>query len=136
MRDDRLRRLIEVIYDAAIDPGAWASVMAILKQQFVTNAETFYFLDFPRHAMRPLHVDGIGPSYYRAFPDRYFTPDNPWIRAEPLHRPGVIRTDRRLQVYFKDAEILRRLQQRRSDPVLHAVAGTRASRESPCPRWR
>jgi hypothetical protein len=70
--------------------------MAILKQHFFTNGETFYFLDFPRHAMRPLHVDGIGPSYYRAFPDRY--------------------------------------NKGRSDPVLHAVAGTRGRRESPCLR--
>ncbi len=105
MRDDRLRRLIEDIYDAAVDPGAWASVMAILKQQFVTYAETFYFLEFPGTRCGRSTWTASGPRT-RAFPNRYFTADNPWIRAEPLHKPGVIRTDRRLQVYFKDAEIL------------------------------
>ena len=108
MLDDRFHRLVERIYDAAVDPASWAPVMAILKQEFATSAETFYFLDFPRHAMRPLHVDGISASFYRSFADRYFTPDNPWIRAEPLHRLGVIRTDQRLQAYFRDADILRR----------------------------
>jgi DNA-binding CsgD family transcriptional regulator/PAS domain-containing protein len=105
---DRLTRLLELIYDAAVDSRSWAAVMAVLKEQFVTSAETFYFLDFPRHAMRSLHVGGIAPSFYRSFSDRYFTPDNPWIHAEPLHRPGVIRTDERLQTYFKDAAVLRR----------------------------
>lgn len=108
MRDDHLRRLVEVIYDAAVDPGSWASVMAILKEQFSSSAETFYFLDFPRHSMRSLHVAGIADFYYRSFSDRYFTADNPWIQAEPLHRRGVVRTDQRLEAYFKDAQILRK----------------------------
>jgi DNA-binding CsgD family transcriptional regulator len=103
-----MRRLTEAIYDAAVDPGQWAQVMSLMKQGFATGAETFYYLDFNADSVRPFHVDGISPSYLRLFDDRYFTPDNPWIGCEPLHRPGVVRTDERLAAYFRDPQILRR----------------------------
>src|SRR5271166_2784618 len=108
MRSQQQRQLIETIYDAAVDPAAWPSVMEMLKQSFATTAETFYFLDFADNSMRSVHVGGIADRYVRCFADRYFTPDNPWIRAKPLHKPGVVRTDARLAQFFRDPLILRR----------------------------
>jgi DNA-binding CsgD family transcriptional regulator len=104
----QMDQLIEAIYDAALDPAGWADVMTRLQARFSTRVEALYFLDFSGRSMRSVHVGGVTAAYYRSFSDRYFTRDNPWTRADPLHRPGVVRTDERLARYFKDAQILRK----------------------------
>lgn len=110
MRAAQMSLLTESIYDAAVDPEGWAPVMQLFKQNFATGAETFYFLDYANRAMRPVHVTGIGTSYVRCFKEIFYTPDNPCTQAEPLHRPGVVRTDERLTAFFRDPQILRRSQ--------------------------
>ncbi len=110
MHAAQMNLLTESIYDAAVDPDGWAPVMALCKTNFATGAETFYFLDYIKHAMRPVHVAGIGSSYVRCFKEIFYTPDNPCTQAEPLHRPGVVRTDEKLTEFFRDPQILRRSQ--------------------------
>ena len=110
MNQQQTSLLTEAIYDAAVDPGGWAQVMALLKENLRTGAETFYFLDYNRGTMKPIFIGGIADFYFQCFEDRFFTEDNPCIHAEPLHRPGVVRTDERLAAYFGDRNILRRSQ--------------------------
>ena len=110
MQYEQMSQLTETIYDAALEPTAWAQVMAAFQEYFSTRAEAFYFLDFSGHSMRSVHVRGVTEFYYRSFAEQYFTDDNPWIHAGPLHRPGIVRTDERLAEYFRDAHILRKSQ--------------------------
>jgi DNA-binding CsgD family transcriptional regulator len=110
MQHEQMSQLTETIYDAALEPTAWAQVMAAFQEYFSTGAEAFYFLDFNGRSMRSVHVRGITDFYYRSFAEHYFTDDNPWIHAAPLHRPGIVRTDERLAEYFRDAQILRKSQ--------------------------
>lgn len=110
MHAAQMNLLTESIYDAAVDPDGWGPVMELCKANFATGAETFYFLDYRKHAMRPVHVAGIGSAYIRGFKEIFYTPDNPCTRAEPLHRPGVVRTDEKLTEFFRDPQILRRSQ--------------------------
>jgi len=105
-----LAELTEAIYDAAVAPAEWGRVMGLMKQRFSTGAETFYGLDLGRRRLKTLHIEGIADAYVRCFTELFYTDDNPCIRSEPLHRPGVVRTDQRLLAYFRDPGVLRRSQ--------------------------
>jgi DNA-binding CsgD family transcriptional regulator len=107
MRHEQMSLLTETIYDAAVDPGAWAQVMQLLKQNLSSGVEGLYFLDSNTRSMKSVHVGGLTEFYRRTFEECYFTNDNPWRRSEPLHRPGIVRTDDRLAEYFRDPHILR-----------------------------
>jgi DNA-binding CsgD family transcriptional regulator len=103
-----LRQLVDAIYGAAIDPDGWPGVMAAMRRRFSSAAEPFYVLDLDRHEMRPLCAAGIEPGFVASFDECYFTADNPWLAADPLHRPGVVRTDRALHAFHRDARVLHR----------------------------
>jgi GAF domain-containing protein/DNA-binding CsgD family transcriptional regulator len=103
-----LHELVDAIYGAAIDPTQWPGVMAGMRRRFDSAAEPFYVLDLRRHQMRPLCTAGIAPRFVAGFDDSYFTPDNPWLRADPLHAPGVVRTDRALYAFHRDDRVLHR----------------------------
>lgn len=105
-----LAELTEAIYDAAVAPAEWARVMRLMKQRFATGAETFYGLDLGQRKLKTLHIEGVAEGYVRSFTELFYTDDNPCIRSEPLHRPGVVRTDQRLLAYFRDPGVLRRSQ--------------------------
>jgi DNA-binding CsgD family transcriptional regulator len=108
MQSGQFDLLTESVYDAAVDPAGWARVMTSLHDAYSTRLEGFYFLDFKRSAMKAVYVGGLTDFYRQSFTDRYFTKDNPWTFSDPLHKPGVIRTDERLAAYFKDPQILRK----------------------------
>ena len=103
-----LRELTEAIYDAVLDPAGWDRVMAGLRDHFGSMAEPFYVLDLDRHVMRPVRATGIGSRFVANFNECYFTPDNPWLAADELHRPGMVRTDRSLYAFHRDRGVLRR----------------------------
>src|SRR3546814_16745658 len=81
--------LVETIYDAAADPDGWPRVMAEIGTIFRTGAETFYYLGYTDRAFTPVHIDGIDAARQAAFPEIFYTPDNPYTRPDQLHRPGV-----------------------------------------------
>ncbi|MET4701591.1 DNA-binding CsgD family transcriptional regulator/PAS domain-containing protein [Constrictibacter sp. MBR-5] len=106
--DSETGQLVEAIYDAAADPAGWSSVMAGIGRIFRTRAETFYYLGYADRAFTPVHIAGIDAARQAAFPEIFYTPDNPCTRSDPLHRPGVLRTDERLAEFFGDPHVLRR----------------------------
>lgn len=110
MRPSEFSHLTETIYSAAVDQSVWPEVMAFLRRTFKSQVEAFYILDFARQSKKVVHVGGLDEFYWKSFDDRYFTADNPWMHSEPLHRPGVVRTDKSLAEYFRDARILRKSQ--------------------------
>lgn len=106
-----LEPLISAIYDAALDPAAWPAVMRGLREHFRTAAETFYILDFHTHTVRKGSLSGITPRWFDCFAEHYFSADNPWHQhSAALHRPGVIRTNERLEAYTREPGILYRSQ--------------------------
>lgn len=109
----RLRQTTEAltsaIYDAALDPAHWPLVLAHLKTCFRTEAETFYVLDFHSNRVKQAHLSGIAPEWLACFDELYFTPDNPWtVHSQALHRPGVVRTNERLDRFTRDPGVLLR----------------------------
>jgi|PlaIllAssembly_1097288.scaffolds.fasta_scaffold107740_2 DNA-binding CsgD family transcriptional regulator/PAS domain-containing protein len=101
--------LTDAVYRAALEPGAWDEVMCLLKGSFPSEAQTFYILHLePRH-VQPVSLVGISPHWLRAFDEHYFAADNPWIRlTQRLHRPGVVRTNERLDRFLRDPGVLYR----------------------------
>jgi DNA-binding CsgD family transcriptional regulator len=110
MQPDAMDLLTESIYDAAIEPAGWARVMTMLKDNFSTGAEALYFLDYDRHAVRPVHVWGVEDRFLRTFDACFYAADNPFTRAPALHKPGIVRTDEDVLSYLGDPGSLRKSQ--------------------------
>ena len=95
--DRQLEELTDAVYRAALEPLAWNDVMQSMKRSFPSAAQTFYLLHMQPHRIQPVSLAGIEPAWLRSFDALYFAPDNPWIRmTQHLHRPGVVRTNERL----------------------------------------
>lgn len=90
--------LIEAIYRCVLEPEGWPDVMALLEQALPSSAQTFYFLQRDTGQVRPVCLRGIDRGLLRYFDELYFAPDNPcmWV-SQQQHRPGVVRTNERLE---------------------------------------
>ena len=94
---------------AVLEPAAWPEVMRLMNARFPSSAQTFYFLDLEPRRVRPICLLGVAPRWVQTFDELYFGADNPWIRlSERLHRPGVVRTNERLEALIQDAGALYR----------------------------
>ena len=101
--------LTDAVYRAAMEPAAWGDVMGLIGDRFPSSAQTFYFLDLEPHRVRPVSLTGIAPRWLSAFDELYFAPDNPWIRlTKQLHRPGIVRTNQRLDHFLRSGGSLYR----------------------------
>jgi len=101
--------LTDAVYRAALEPAAWPEVMRLMNARFPSSAQTFYFLDLEPRRVRPICLLGVAPRWVQTFDELYFAADNPWIRlSERLHRPGVVRTNERLEELIRDADALYR----------------------------
>lgn len=101
--------LVDSVYRTVLEPAAWGDVMLLMKRNFPSAAQTFYFLHLEPHRVQPVSLAGVEPSWVRSFNDLYFAPDNPWIRlTQRLHRPGVVRTNERLDRFLGDQGVLYR----------------------------
>ncbi len=94
--------LLDSVYRAALEPAAWGDVMQLLARHFPSSAQAFYYLHRDPRRLQPVCFDGIEPRWLRTFDELYFAPDNPWIRVtQQLHRPGVVRTNERLDRFLQ-----------------------------------
>ncbi len=98
--------VIEQIYDAALDSGKWGRVTELLNEIFASKTSALYSLNFDNNCYQSFHISGVNDSFLSEFKELYFTRDNPWLKSEPLHEPGIIRTDTHLSHYLKDNKIL------------------------------
>lgn len=95
--------LIDAVYRSALDPSCWPQVMQMIQQRFPSNSQTFYFLHRQSRHIQPVWLSGIEPQWVRSFDALYFAGDNPWMRhTAQLHRPGVVRTNERLDRFLKE----------------------------------
>ncbi len=93
--------LTDAVYHAALEPAAWNDVMRLMRASFPSSAQTFYFLDLGSRHVRPVCLTGVGARWVGSFDELYFAPDNPWIRlTRQLHRPGLVRTNERLDRFL------------------------------------
>lgn len=103
MRADLEESLTDTVYRTVFEPDAWAEAMRLCAQAFPSNGQTFYFLDKLSGRIRPVALEGVAPRWLAGFNDLYFARDNPWIRvSERLHRPGVVRTNERLDAFLRE----------------------------------
>ncbi len=95
--------LIDATYRAILEPTAWTDVMTLMSRRFPSSAQTFYLLHRQPKRLQPVALAGIDPRWLPSFDQYYFAPDNPWIRlTDRLHRPGVIRTNERLDGLLRE----------------------------------
>ena len=101
--------LIDAVYRVVLEPAAWDDVMGLMRRSFPSAAQTFYFLHLHPRRVQPVCLAGVEPRWLQTFDELYFAPDNPWIRmTQRLHRPGVVRTNERLDVVVKERGALYR----------------------------
>lgn len=101
--------LTDAVYRAALEPAAWDEVMRLMKASFPSEAQTFYILHLQPHRVQPVSLSGVEPRWVRCFDELYFARDNPWMSlTQQLHRPGVIRTNERLDRILQDPGVLYR----------------------------
>lgn len=95
--------IIDATYRAVLEPAAWTDVMTLMSRRFPSSAQTFYLLHRQPKRLQPVALMGIDSQWLPSFDRFYFAPDNPWIRlTERLHRPGVIRTNERLDRFLRE----------------------------------
>ena len=96
------RDLTETVYRCVLEPDAWSDAMAQMRRAFPSTAQTFYFLQRDTGHVRPMALTGIDLGLLPAFDALYFAPDNPcmWVTKQ-LHRPGVVRTNERMEAFLR-----------------------------------
>lgn len=101
--------LTDAVFRAALEPDAWSEVMRLMKLRFPSEAQTFYFLHLTPRRVQPVCLLGVDRRWQESFDAYYFAPDNPWIRlTQRLHRPGLVRTNERLEQLLGDPMALYR----------------------------
>jgi DNA-binding CsgD family transcriptional regulator/PAS domain-containing protein len=101
--------LTDAVYRAALEPAAWDDVMRLMSDHFPSAAQTFYILHLEPRRVQPVSLVGIAPRWLRSFDEHYFSRDNPWVKlTQRLHRPGVVRTNERLDRLLRDPGVLYR----------------------------
>lgn len=101
--------LVDAVYRVVLDPGAWGDVMRLVERRFPSTAQTFYFLHREPRRVQPVCLAGVETARLASFDGLYFAPDNPWIRlTERLHRPGIVRTNERLDALLRERGVLYR----------------------------
>ncbi len=83
------------------DPDAWGDVMAQMRDAFASTAQTFYILQRDTGHLTPISLHGIDAARLPSLDSLYFAPDNPcmWV-SKALHRPGVVRTNERMEAHL------------------------------------
>ena len=95
--------LVDAVYRVVLEPAAWHEVMALMRDSFPSSAQTFYFLHLHPRRVQPVCLAGVEQRWLTTFDELYFATDNPWIRmTQRLHRPGVVRTNERLDVVVQE----------------------------------
>jgi DNA-binding CsgD family transcriptional regulator len=101
--------LIDSVYRVVLEPAAWGEVVQLLAKSFPSSAQAFYYLHREPRRVQPVCLAGVEPRWLQTFNALYFAPDNPWIRlTQRLHRPGVVRTNERLDRVLQERGALYR----------------------------
>jgi len=101
--------LIDSVYRVVLEPAAWGDVVQLLAKSFPSSAQAFYYLHRDPRRVQPVCLAGVEARWVQTFNALYFAPDNPWIRlTQRLHRPGIVRTNERLDRVLQERGALYR----------------------------
>lgn len=100
MNNQQYSALVEEIYDAALNPDLWSTVLKKLKDAFDSTAAGF-FLETAEHRLIWNHIEGLDPEQMDLY-GAHFAKKNPWFTIPGLMRPGRVLTDLSLEVIHKD----------------------------------
>jgi DNA-binding CsgD family transcriptional regulator len=94
-----INKIVEDIYTAALDPGAWPQAMRSLQRRFGATSVGLYCADMESGGVTKVHLRDIDPDYVDCYVDHYLK-DNPWCVVPPLQAPGRVRTDTSLDEHY------------------------------------
>lgn len=100
MDDDRYNELIELIYDAALNPVHWDAVIQRMREEFHSIAAGF-FVQTADQRLDGSYVLGMDNSEMERY-GQHFAQNNPWFTTPGLMMPGRVLTDRSLEVLHND----------------------------------
>ena len=100
MGDDHYDKLVEAIYDAALNPERWGEVVAGLKDEFDSIAAGF-FVQTANQQLEGYFFQGIDNDEIERYGER-FASHNPWLTVPGLMRPGRVLTDLSLEKIHGD----------------------------------
>ena len=102
-----LSELIERIYDTAITPRDWESVIDAVAAHFNSQGGGF-FVHSEDPAARLYQMTGVIDASQMSFYDRNIAVQNPWYQVPGLMGLGRILTDVSLETYYKSADAFTR----------------------------
>jgi DNA-binding CsgD family transcriptional regulator len=104
---ERLSRIIEQIYSAALDPVLWTTTVRALREEFDCASAGLYVEDLKRNKLDLVHLCGVDPAYVRVYIAQYVQ-RNPWSDAPELQAAGKVRTEHSLDEYYRREGFYRR----------------------------
>lgn len=100
MDDARYNELIELIYDAALDPVHWDAVIHRLREDFQSIAAGF-FVQTADQRLDGSYGIGLDKSEMEKY-GQHFAQNNPWFTTPGLMKPGRVLTDRSLEILHQN----------------------------------
>lgn len=104
---EKLNRIIERVYAAALDGAVWPTAVRSLQQDFACTSAGLYIANVRKGTADLVHVNDIDPAYVQTY-IRHFLRDNPWSEVPQLQAPGEIRTDWSLDEHYNRPGYYRR----------------------------
>lgn len=98
---------IEKIYEAALDPSQWRTVLQALQEQLSSDAAGLYRQNAVTHAFESVQLIGFDKVYQDAY-RQHFAALNPWFGPERLMRPGLTLTEQSLDAHYNCRDWLTR----------------------------
>lgn len=131
MDEDRYNTLIEKIYDAALDPVHWDSVIHQLRDEFNSIAAGF-FVQTADQQLGGSYTFGLDKSEMEIYGE-YYAINNPWFTIPGLMKPGRVLTDRSLELIHKDSRAFVKTEMYqdwcRKQDFRHAMGGSLLDRD-------
>jgi DNA-binding CsgD family transcriptional regulator len=97
---EKLSRIIEGVYSAALEPALWPATVRTLREDFACVSAGLYIDDLKRKRLDLVHLSGIDPAYVRAYVEQYAR-NNPWSEAHALQIAGRVRTEQSLDEHYR-----------------------------------
>lgn len=104
-RDD-LSQLVEEIYNAALLPDEWNSVVDKLRLKF-NSISAGFFSQSADNRLTSSFMRGVDQTEIDIY-SKHFSSINPWFTTPGVMNPGVISTDRTLDIIYNDPNFFRK----------------------------
>lgn len=93
-------KIVESIYDSALNPQNWKETVALLSDAFSSTAAGL-FVETAKHELQGFFFVGLDAEQVHIY-GAHYAHSNPWFTVPGLMRPGRILTDRSLEILHND----------------------------------